>query len=218
MSRGQVACLLKTSEVLRNLRGLRLLLQSQFLQLLRRGPAVNIPARGGVKVPHHRLDGHRHAPRWPIGEWLLGEAIGQVLVSDGDFAEFAGADTSVSQDKDDGLVTVGGGAATMTYVFVWQDMPSGGLASGKHGLNIFSGVRLDGGFLRIRARNFLDDVMLDQVLFKRPGPERAQAGVVVEEGLFAEVVAGCQEGAHLISGDFDDDLTGVGDRMAWGFW
>jgi hypothetical protein len=73
--------LLKTPEVLRNFRGLRLLLQPRFLQLLRRGPAVSIPAHGGVKVPRHRLDGHLHAPRWPIGEQLLGKAIGQVLIN-----------------------------------------------------------------------------------------------------------------------------------------
>ncbi len=77
----------------------------------------------------------------------------------------------------------------------------GGIASVKHGLNIISGVRLDGGLSWLGTFDFSDDVMLDQILLGGLGPEGGEACVIVEECLFVGVITECQEGTHLVGGD-----------------
>lgn len=97
--------------------------------------------------------------------------VALVHVGNGDTAEFAGADASIHQHKDDGLVTAGSWATLATFAVTWQDIPLGGIASVKHGLNIISGVRLDGGLSWLGTFDFSDDVMLDQILLGGLGPE-----------------------------------------------
>ena len=63
-----------------------------------------------------------------------------------------------------------------------ESMGLGLAASGKHGLNILSGIRLDGGFLRIGASYFFDDVLLDQFLLDSPSPQGGETDVIIEEG------------------------------------
>ena len=52
------------------------------------------------------------------------------------------------------------------------------------------------------ARSAWFNVILADI--RGPRSERAQAGVVVEEVLFAEVVKGSQELAPMVGGDFGD--------------
>jgi len=124
-----------------------------------------------------------------------------VQVLDGDAAELAGTDTGIYQHQNDGFVTKGGGTGVAAGAFARAGVGFGLVAGGEHGLDVVSGVGFDGGLFGVGAFDFLDNVMLDKTLIGGPGPQGAQASVVVEEGLFAEVVAGCEEGTDLVGSD-----------------
>src|SRR3989337_363280 len=126
-------------------------------------------------------------------------AVLEIHLVDLQVAQFGGADAGIDQEQDDGTVAgsvgngMGGGALSRSRI-EWR----GGQAGG-HGADIIQGVRDDGALLGPGALDSLKDALDDQALGLAPGPQGGEAGVVVEQSLLGDGLAG-QEGLYLGGG------------------
>ena len=126
--------------------------------------------------------------------------VAQVQVVDAQLAKLAGAQAGIDQSQDDGPVASRVGQRMHGEGLAGAPVRAGLAQGGEHLLDVVLGVGDDGALLGLGALDAAQQVAPGQLLLDGPGPQGGQAGVVIEQGLLGDGLAG-EEAAHVIGGD-----------------
>ncbi len=146
---------------------------------------------GGKVAPDGLAGASREGQRALFGAFAedLGALVAQIQVVDLQGAEFGSAHAGIEQKQDDGTVALGVGQAVGRFALARAGVGARSAQGAQQGLDIgLAEGDDDAGFL-LGGLDLVQEVISDQVLGECPGPEGGEAGVVVQDGLFRDILS-----------------------------